>query len=78
MHSTLKTIVLISLGVGTAHALAGPDWAVIYRARAAAQQSTASASASQEAQLARCDEMMKHMDSRPAGSGSQKGSSESK
>ncbi|WP_240805069.1 hypothetical protein [Cupriavidus oxalaticus] len=78
MHSTLKTIVLASLGVATAQALAGPDWDVIHRARTAAQHASASASAAKEAQLARCDEMMKQMDSGPAGSGSPKGSPESK
>ncbi|MNT36290.1 hypothetical protein [Cupriavidus campinensis] len=77
MHSTLKTFVLISLGVATAQALAGPDWDVINRARRAAQHPTASASAAKEAQLVRCDEMMKQMESRPAGSRSPKGSSES-
>ncbi|RWA53138.1 hypothetical protein AU476_15065 [Cupriavidus sp. UYMSc13B] len=76
MHSDLKTIALTALGVATGQALAGPDWDVINRARAAAQQPTASAS--KEAQLARCDAMMRQMDSRPARSGGQKGSSESK
>lgn len=76
MHSTLKTVVLISLGVATAQALAGPDWEVINRARTAAHH-PASATASKEAQLARCDDMMKQMDSRP-GSGSPTGASESK
>ncbi len=80
MHSTLKTLVLISLGVATAQAFAGPDWDVINRARTAAQQpaATSSTSASQAAMLARCDEMMKKMDSQSPGSGSQKGASESK
>ncbi|WP_051648339.1 hypothetical protein [Cupriavidus sp. SK-3] len=80
MHSTLKTIVLISLGVATAQALAGPDWDVINRARTAAQHPavTSSASASQQAMLARCDEMMKQMDSQSTGSGSPKGPSETK
>ncbi|MGY2491344.1 hypothetical protein [Cupriavidus sp. CP313] len=80
MHSTLKTIVLISLGVATAQAFAGPDWDVINRARTAAQHPAAppSTSASRDAMLARCDEMMKQMDSHPAGGGSQKGASESK
>ncbi|MGX6566850.1 conserved exported hypothetical protein [Cupriavidus necator] len=80
MHSALKTIALISLGVATAQALAGPDWDVINRARTAAQHraATTSTSAAQEAMLARCDEMLKQMDSHPAGEGSPKGSSESK
>lgn len=80
MHSALKTIVLASLGVATAQALAGPDWDAIHRARAAAQHAAATSriSAEKEAQLARCHEMLKQMDSRPADSGSPKGSSESK
>lgn len=80
MHSALKTIVLASLGVATAQALAGPDWDAINRARAAAQHAavTSRISAAKEAQLARCEEMMKQMDSRPADSGSPKGSSGSK
>lgn len=79
MHSTLKTLVLISLGVATAQALAGPDWDVINRARTAAQHPAATfrTSASQAAMLARCDEMMKRMDSH-TGSGAKKGPPESK
>ncbi|SOY44438.1 conserved exported hypothetical protein [Cupriavidus taiwanensis] len=80
MHATLKTIVLISLGVATAQAFAGPDWDVINRARTAAQLRAASpsTSASKDAMLARCNEMMKQMDSHPAGGSSQKGPFESK
>lgn len=80
MRSTLKTIVLLSLGVATAQALAGPDWDVINRSRTAAQHpaATPSTSAANAAMLARCDEMMKQMDSHPAGGGSPQGSAESK
>jgi hypothetical protein len=80
MHSTLKIIALISLGMATAQALAGPDWDVINRARTAAHHpaATSSTSASKEAALARCDAMMRQMDSRPAGSSSPKGASEFK
>ncbi|GAA0189135.1 MAG: hypothetical protein CL858_05180 [Cupriavidus sp.] len=80
MHSTLKTIVFISLGVAAAQALAGPDWDVINRARSAAQHRAApsSTSASRDAMLVRCNEMMKQKDSHPAGGSSQKGPSESK
>lgn len=80
MHSTLKTIVLISLGVASAQALAGPNWDVINRSRTAAQHPAAppGTSAAKDAMLARCDEMMKQMDSHPAGGGSPKGSPESK
>lgn len=80
MHSTLKSVLLVLLGIATTQVLAGPDWDVINRARAAAQHpaATSSTSAADQAKLARCDEMMKQMDSRPADSGSPKGSSESK
>jgi hypothetical protein len=80
MHSTLKTIVLISLGVANAQAHAGPDWDVINRARTAAQHRAAptSTSASRDTMLARCNEMMKQVDSHPAGGGSQKGAPESR
>ncbi|WP_454727815.1 MULTISPECIES: hypothetical protein [Cupriavidus] len=68
MQSTLKTVLFISLGVASVQALAGPDWDVINRARAQAQQRNAAA-ATQQALLARCDEMMKQMDAHPTGSG---------
>ncbi|CAG9184793.1 hypothetical protein LMG23992_05340 [Cupriavidus laharis] len=81
MHSTPKTLVLISLAVATAQAFAGPDWDVINRGRTAAAQhpaATSSTSASQAAMLARCDAMMKQMDSQSTGGGSPMGPSESK
>ena len=81
MTTTLKTIVLISLGLATAQAFAGPDWDVINRARAAARHPVASstrASATSEAMLARCNEMMKQMGSQPAGSSSPKGAADTK
>ena len=80
MHSTLKTLVLISLAVATAQALAGPDWDVINRARTAAQHpaATSSTSASQASMLARCNAMMKQMDSQSTGGGSPMVPSESK
>ncbi|KDP87249.1 hypothetical protein CF70_002710 [Cupriavidus sp. SK-3] len=68
MHSIFKAIVLISLGVISGLALAGPDWDVINRARAEARQRNAVAAA-KEARLARCDEMMKQMDSHAMATG---------
>jgi len=71
MHAIIKTVLLISLGITSAMALAGPDWDVINRARAAGQQRNAAATAAlaKEAMLARCDEMMKQMDAHPMSGG---------
>nr|WP_315593780.1 hypothetical protein [uncultured Cupriavidus sp.] len=85
MHSTLKVIALVALGVAAGQALAGPDWDVINRARAAARQAavTPSVTPSKEAMLVQCNEMFKQMDARPTGSlprgqASPKGATESK
>lgn len=69
MHATLQTIALITLGVTVGQALAGPDWDVINRARAAAQQgaTTSSATPAKEAMLAQCTEMFKQMQAQPMG-----------
>ena len=69
MPTTLQTIALIALGVTAGQALAGPDWDVINRARAAAQAraTTSGTTPAKEAMLARCAEMFKQMDAQPTG-----------
>ncbi|MEN7527563.1 hypothetical protein ACTMU2_36065 (plasmid) [Cupriavidus basilensis] len=68
MHTIFKSILLVSLGVFSGFALAGPNWDVINSARAAAQQRDTTA-AIQAARLAQCDQMMKKMGSHPMSSG---------
>ncbi|WP_185453515.1 hypothetical protein [Ralstonia sp. SET104] len=80
MHSVLRIIVLVSLGVAAGAAFAGPNWDAINSARAAAKHSAAASgtASSKEAMQKQCAEMMKSTDARPADGGSTKGSSEAK
>ena len=70
MHAMIKTIASIGLGIAAGHALAGPDWDVINRARAAAQDPsmTSSATPAKEAMLSQCNAMFKQMNAHPMGS----------
>lgn len=80
MHSILRIIVLVSLGVAAGAAFAGPNWDAINSARAAAKRSAAApgAASAKDAMQKQCAEMMKSTDARPADGGSPKGLPEAK
>jgi hypothetical protein len=80
MHSALKIAVLISLGVATGAAVAGPNWDAINSARAAAKRSAAApgATSANAAMQKQCAEMMKPTDSRPTDGANPKGTPEVK
>ena len=61
MHSILRIIVLVSLGVAAGAAFAGPNWDAINSARAAAKRSAAApgAASAKDAMQKQCAEMMK-------------------
>lgn len=66
MNAVLRAMLLFTLGATFGLALAGPYWDIVNGGRTTAPQGGTTSTMTQAALQARCDEMFRQMDSRPA------------